>query len=213
MRIEKTPLILLLTVLLLLSSCISFKQPHLAIKNYTLEYESPTVAGKERLDCTIKIDSFSVAPIYNTRRIIYSKKPYEIDSYIYHKWISNPGDLVTYLVGRDIRNSGLFSRVLMPGERVNNFSFRLEGTLEEFYESDGRRSWEGVLSININLVSEGDSETGDRIIFQKNYRVNEACDEKNPEALARAMSRAMKKVSEQLIEDIYITLINQGVSS
>ena len=208
MRVKKRTLILLLIPLLFLSSCISFKQPHLSITKYTLEYESPEFIQKEKLDCAIKVDSFSVAPLYNTTRIIYSKRPNEIESYIYHKWISNPGEMVTHLIGRDIRNSGLFNGVLLPGERIKDYSYRLEGTLEEFYESDESRNWKGVLSLNISLASEGDSETGDEVILQKKYRAAEVCEKNNPAALARALSRALKKVSEQLVEDLYITLIN-----
>jgi ABC-type uncharacterized transport system auxiliary subunit len=179
------------------------------IKRYTLEYEPPGFAQKEKLDCTIKVDILSVAPVYNTTRIIYSKKPNEIDSYIYHRWIINPGELVTHLIGRDIRQSGLFGSVLLPGERLKDFSYRLGGTLEEFYESDENSNWKGVLSLSISLVSEGDSETGDEVIFQKKYETAEVCEENNPAALARAMSRALKKVSEQLVEDLYMTLSNK----
>lgn len=208
MIIEKKFFAFLLISFLFVSSCTSFKQSHLSIKKYTLEYESPVFTQKDQLDCTIKIDNFSVAPVYNTSRIIYSKKKYEIDSYIYHKWNSNPGEMVTHLIGRDIRNSGLFRSVLLPGERIKDFSYRLGGTLEEFYESDGKSNWSGVLALSINLVSEGDSETGDRIIFQKSYKATEVCEKKNPEALARALSRALKKVSEQLVGDLYMALSN-----
>ena len=204
---EKRIVIVLLISFLFVSSCITVKQPHLSIKKYVLEYESPIFTQKDQLGCTIKIDSFSVAPAYNTNRIIYSKKPYEINSYIYHKWNSNPGEMVTHLIGRDIRNSGLFKGVLLAGERIKDFSYRLGGTLEEFYEKD-ERNWSGVLSLSVNLVSEGDGEAGDKIIFQKHYTAAEKCDEKNPAALAQALSTAMKRVSEQLIEDLYITLNN-----
>lgn len=209
MRIKKRTLFLLIFSLLFISSCISFKQPHLSIKRYTLKYDSPVFEQKERLNCTIKVDNLSVTPIYNTTRIIYSKNPNEIDSYIYHKWINNPGELVTHLIGRDIRNSGLFSRVLLPGERIKDFSYRLVGTLEEFYESDESSNWKGILSLSIRLNSEGDSEAGDKLIFQKKYRAAEVCEDNNPAALARALSRALKKISEQLVDDLYMTLINE----
>lgn len=208
MRVKKRTLILLLIPLLFISSCISFKQPHLSIKKYNLEYDSPGFIQKEKLGYTIKVDSFSVAPVYDTNRIIYSKSPNEIESYIYHKWISNPGEIVTHLIGRDIRNSGLFNGVLLPGERIKDFSYRLGGTLEEFYESDENRNWKGVLSLSISLTPEGDSEKGDKVIFQKKYRATEVCEKNNPAALSRALSRALKRVSEQLVEDLYITLLN-----
>ena len=200
---------ILLLVPFLSASCTSFKQPYLSIREYTLEYDSPVFPHKTPLKGTIKIDGFSVAPAYDTGRIIYSRKKYEIDSYIYHRWSSNPGDMVTYLLGRDIRNSGLFGTVLLPGERMKNFSYRLGGTLEEFYEADGRSDWQGVLALSIILFSKGDAETGESVIFQKKYKVNEICEEKNPEALTEALSRAMKKVSEQVIEDLYSTLISE----
>lgn len=208
MSIKKRTLFLLIFPLLFISSCISVKQPHLSIKNYALEYDSPVFAQKEKLDSTIKVDILSVAPAYNSRRIIYSTNSHEFDSYIYHKWISNPGDLVTHLIGRDIRSSGLFKGVLLPGERIKDFSYRLGGTLEEFYESNESSNWKGILSLSISLNSEGDSETADEVIFQKKYRASEVCEENNPAALARALSRALKKVSEQLVDDLYETLNN-----
>jgi len=206
MHIKKSSLIALLISLLFLSSCVNLKQPHTSVKHYTLEYKTPEFQEKELLDCIIKIEDFSVAPTYNTRRIIYRKNSYERETYVYHKWNNNPGKLVTHLIGRDIRQSGLFRGVLLPGERVKGVSYRLGGTLEEFYESDEKSNWNGVLSLSISLVSEENSETGEKIIFQKNYKATEVCEKKNPAALAEALSKAMEKISRQLVEDLYRSL-------
>lgn len=196
-------LIILIFSFFLMLSCVDLKQPHPSIKRYVLEYEVPEFSGYEPLDGVIKIDTFSAAPAYNTRRIVYSSGNYERESYIYHKWDENPGEIVTHLLGRDIRQSGLFRGVILPGERVRGFSYRLGGTLEEFYESDEENKWAGVLSLTVTLVSEKDGESGDRVIFQKNYRTSEPCERKNPAALAKALSDGLKKISSVLVSDMY----------
>lgn len=184
-------------------SCLNFKQPNPGIIYYTLEYDSPVFPGKEQLPCIIKVEGFTASPIYNTTSIIYRKGAFERDAYAYYKWSVNPADIVTYLVGRDLKKSGLFKGVLLPGERNREISFRLEGMVNEFYELDASKEWSGVLSLSITLTPEGRAKASSMDIFQKTYNVTEKCEKKNPAALAKALSRAMEKVSKSMGEDIY----------
>ena len=120
-------------------SCMNLRQPNPEIKYYTLEYDSPVYADREQMPCIIKIEPFKVSPVYNTTHIIYQEKEYTRDSYAYHRWRVNPADVVTYLIGRDLKNSGLFKGVLLPGERSREFLFRLGGMVDEFYELDQKK--------------------------------------------------------------------------
>ena len=211
MRSKKNILMILFIFLFLpVVSCMNFRQPNPDITYYTLEYDSPTFPGKEQLPCIIKLEDFMASPIYNTTSIIYRKNAFERDAYTYYKWSVNPADIVTYLIGRDLKKSGLFKGVLLPGERNREIAFRLEGIVNEFYELDESKEWSGVLSLSITLTPQGKAKASGMDIFQKTYSVTERCEKKNPAALAQALSRAMEKVSKAMGEDIY-EFIRQGM--
>ena len=197
------PILLIIFFFIPLMSCMNLKQPNPEITYYTLEYDPPAFSGKERLPYIVKVENFKVAPLYDTTGIIYRKNAFEREPYTYHRWSVNPADIVTYLIGRDLKNSGLFKGVILQGERNKEIAFRLEGILDEFYELDGEREWSSVLSISITLTPEGRAKKAGVDILQKTYRAKENCEKKNPASLAEALSRAMEKVSRQIGEDLY----------
>ncbi len=212
--ITKKNILLILAVFLLISSisCLNFKQPNPEITYYTLEYDSPDFHGKEQLPYIIRLESLKASPLYNTTGIIYRGNAFERNTYTRHKWSVNPADIVTYLIARDLKNSGLFKGVILPGERNREFIFRLGGMVDEFYELDGDMGWSGVLTLSITLTPEAQAKKAGMGIFQKTYSLTEKLEKQNPYSLARALSRAMEKVSRQIGEDLY-EYIRQGMES
>ena len=200
---------LLLITFLLVGGCISFKSPRQKIQYYTLEYTLPDIAGLASLPASVKIERFTVAPAYNTNRIIYRDKSFKRDEYFYYKWRSNPGDLVTYFLARDMRDSGLFKAVLPQGSGFQ-VSYVLEGSVDEFVEWDTPEGWNAVLGLTITLMAANEPDVSKKILFQKSYSEKKACIQKNPEGLARAMSLAMGEISRKIIMDIYLALKNQS---
>ena len=192
------------------SACLNFKQQNPEVEYYTLEYDSPAPSGREKLPYIIKVETFKVSPVYDTTSIIYRENAFKRESYTYHKWSVNPANIVTYLVGRDLKSSGLFKGVVIPGERNREVSFYLGGIVDEFYELDDNREWSGVLSLSITLTTEGKVKKTGMDIFQKTYSVTEKCEKKNPASLAEALSRAMEKVSRETGEDLY-SYIKKGM--
>ncbi|MBU0986879.1 MAG: PqiC family protein [Proteobacteria bacterium] len=188
-------------LILLLGGCSNLKPSNYRIDYYTLEYDAPGF-DFPTLPRVIRVERFQVAPLYNSNRIVYRKIPYARDTYFYHKWRANPGDLVTYFLTRDIRQSTVFKAVNTYETGLAS-SHIIEGMVDEFFEDDGRESWEAVLSVSITLVANDEPDLGKRVLFQKKYSQREACRQKNPQALAAAMSKAMAGISETIIKDIY----------
>ncbi len=200
-------LLFVLTALLIYSCTSSLKQPSSKIEYYTLEYELPQVSGDaKKLPLVVKLERFSVAPEYNSARMIYRTSPYKRDAYNYHQWRAGAGDLVSYFLSRDMRQSGKFTGVLSPDSR-SPYSYMLEGSVDEFYESDADDTWKAVLSVSITLMAQDEPDITKRIILQKTYKATKECKRKNPKALAEAMSRAMATVSVSIIEDVYSHLM------
>jgi len=197
-----------LSAVLITAGCIDLKQPKNKTQYYTLEYTPPSITGLKPLPVTLKIERFSVAPAYNTNRIIYGNQSFTRNEYFYYKWRSNPADLVTYFLSRDIRQSGLFKAVLPQGSGFP-FSYLLEGSVDEFLELDAKESWNAVLAITITLMASNEPDVSKSLIFQKTYSVKKACKHKNPHGLAQAMSLAMGEISREVIRDIYLAVNNR----
>lgn len=203
---SKTKLFLLcLSVFFLAGGCLNFKQPRTRVHHYILEYASPEIADLKPLPVSLKVERFSVAPAYNTNRMIFRDASFKRDEYFYHKWRANPGDMVSDFLSRDIRNSGLFKAVL-PYESDFPSPFVVEGSVDEFVEWDSPEGWNAALAITITLIAAQEPDVTKRILFQKTYRMEKPFTEKNPQGLAQAMSLAMADLSMNIMRDIYAAL-------
>lgn len=187
--------------LILSGACVTTKQPRNKIDFYTLEYEPPSAVGLSPLPVVIRVERFSVAPTYNTNRIIYRDNSFKRNTYTYHKWRANPGDLITYFLSRDLKLSGLF-RAVLTYDSGFPCSHMVEGSVDEFYEWDSGGNWKAVLGVSITLMAENEPDISKRVLFQKTYRATKMCPRKNPAALAESMSMAMSEVSSEIIRDI-----------
>lgn len=180
--------------------CVSLEQPNTKFEFYTLEYnalksDKSTDPGKE--STVLKIKHFNASPIYNSDRIIYSDQQFKRSPYFYHKWRVRPAEFVTYFLSRDLKESGLFEAVLPPTSGSLH-THTVEGTVDEFLESDSNDSWEAVLSISVTLQVAREPDADKRVIFQHSFSTRKKCKEKNPLALAQAMSLAMAEVSKEI---------------
>ena len=202
-KLKDVPVLLLVICLTLsLGACLNLKQPRNKIEYYTLEYDPPVPQNRQPLSDAIRVDQFAVSPIYNTNRIIYRDGSFKREAYVYYKWRAKPGDVVTYFLRRDMRQSGLFKAVVSRDSRLLS-AYILEGTVDEFLEWDKKNGWEALLSVSITFMHENEPDISKKILFQKTYHTTQPCRQKNPKALAEAMSLAMSEISEQIILDIY----------
>ena len=192
---------------LILAGCLNLKQPKNKIEYYTLEYEPPAEQKRRPVSSVIRIDRFTVSPIYNTNRIIYREGSFRREAYVYYKWRANPGDVVTYFLRRDLQHSGLFKAVVAGDSRLES-AYRLEGTVDDFLEWDKKNGWEALLAVSITLIQENEPDITKKILYQKTYTSTQPCRQKNPMALSEAMSTAMSEVSKQIMLDIYSVILS-----
>ncbi len=188
--------------------CVTLKQPYKKIEYYTLEYDVPDLIEKATLkpvQAVLKVEHFSIAPALNSSRIVYRDQEFKRSSYFYHKWKTNPTDMISYSLTRDIRESGLFKAVNVPYSKTPHTHI-VEGLIDEFLEWDSKDKWEAVLSVNVTLLDTETSDINKKIIFQQKFSCRKSCEEKHPKALARAMSQAMAEVSENICLTIHKAL-------
>ncbi len=201
--------LLLVCIALAMAACLNLKQPRTKIEYYTLEYDPPVPDHHPPLCEPIRLNQFVVSPIYNTNRIIYREGLFKREAYVYHKWRANPADVITYLLRRDLQQSGLFKAVVSRESRLPS-AYVLEGSVDEFLEWNTKTGWEAFLSLSIILMQENEPDISKKILFQKTYFSNKPCRQKNPGALAEAMSSAMSEISAQIMLDIYNAILSTG---
>lgn len=205
MGLRKITVLLAAGIALTLASCSGLSRPSPKIEHYSLEYALPAWEKLSPLPVVLKVNRFSAAPLYDTRQIIYREKPFARDAYVYHRWRSTPADLVTYFLSRDLKFSGLFTGVL-PHDSGREGMFELEGSVDEFLESDLDDAWEAVLTFSVSLLEANQPDVSKRILFEKTYHAKKSCEQRNPRALAGAMSQAMADLSARVITDVHDAL-------
>ena len=196
---------LLSSLLLLPYGCVELKQSAARINYFTLEYDSPDIRDLVPLPVVIKVDPFSVAPLYNTSRIIYREDSYKRDEYFYYKWRANPGAMVTHFFRRDVTSAGVFKAVLPSKSRFPS-SYVLEGAVDQFFEMSEGKHWMAVLALTVTVMDVSDPDVTTNVLFQKTYRTLKQCRQNNPAGLAEAMSLAMKNISINIIRDLYTSI-------
>jgi len=202
-------LLLIPAATLFLGACLVLKQPPQDIRYYTLSH-SPVEQFATTLPVSLKIAKFSVAPLYNTSRIIYAKNATSQQAYSYHKWCVNPGNMVSEHLYRYFSQSNAFKAVF-PYSSSNNAAYRLDGHVAEFYEQDREDLWTARLVLTVALICEKELDPSKRVLLQKTYSSAVPCAKKNPGALAEAMGRAATEISANIIKDISkeLTKINR----
>ena len=191
------------------TACLNLKQHSQKIDYYTLEYSPPKFGDLKALSATLRVERFTVAPLYNTSQMIYRDRSFRREAYVYNRWRSNPGDLVTYFLARDLRESGLF-RAVSPWETEVRTRYALEGSVDDFVEWDTEESWKALLTVSLTLLAEGEPDASKKVLFQATFRSSKPCRQKNAEGLAEAMSEAMAEVSREVIVSIYQHLKTRG---
>jgi cholesterol transport system auxiliary component len=178
------------------------------VDQYMLEYAPPQITGP-RLPQVVEIGRFSVAQAYNTTGMVYKPDAYRVATPYYHKWRTNPGDMVTDFLLRDFRASGLF-RAVFSYRRPESARFVVEGGIEEFLESSEEGGQVAVLGLEVTLLDRSARDISERVVFQKRYRMEEAAIDQSPGAFARAMSQAMAALAVEIIGDVHRAVLKEA---
>ncbi len=192
---------LIFLIMIFASGCSLGAKPAYLVNQYTLEYTSPVLKETAQINELIKVERFSMARTVDSLMMVYKEGPHLRNVDAYNRWRTKPGEMVAENLRRDLRNSGLFRRVLSH-HNSEEPRYLLEGQVDEFLEvneTDGRRA---LLALNITFLDLKKKDAIDQVIFQRDYRGSEPVSDKTPAGLAQGMSRAMEKVSRQIILDL-----------
>ncbi len=197
----------MLMLLAAIAGCGSWKSPPRNVYFHTLEYPPPVFKNRPSLPVTLRVEFFQTSPDYTGRQIIYRETDFSRQAYVYHKWRSAPGAMLSYLFLRDLGRCGLFTAVAGPGQPLlANYS--VSGMIDQFLEEDTDGGRFAVLAVTLTLARGGGRRS--RPVFQRHYRVRQPVEGRKAVDVVRAMSRAASRFSRMAISDIYAALAAAG---
>jgi ABC-type uncharacterized transport system auxiliary subunit len=142
---------LVLLAALLCAACASAPKTHY----YTLRTPQPPAAIAPGTQLTLQVEHFEAPDLLLDNRMIYYTSPSELNFHEYHRWSSDPGDLLSDLAMKFFARTSLFQRVYAYPAPVK-VDYTLRGRvldLDELkYETGGRKSGEARLGLKLDLL-------------------------------------------------------------
>lgn len=128
---------------LVMSGCISFHGGSEAIHTYqlSLEGEQREVHSADGNGPIVQLSPPQAEPGFETSRMVYLKRPHELEYFATNQWADTPANMVAPLLAKSLRRSGLWRDVvLLPslvqgGYRLDLYGFALQ---QEFFQQPSR---------------------------------------------------------------------------
>ena len=112
---------------LLLAGCSLISPPKSEPATAILSKVPDNVPHEAGVESTLLIARPEASPAYNTTKMAYSEKPYQIAYYRDNQWAGTPGEMIQPLLARTLEQTGMFRTVLTPPETGHtDFALRTE---------------------------------------------------------------------------------------
>ena len=190
---------LVFLVALLLTACASTPKT----RYYTLRMPPPPAAASTKTHFTLQVERFDAPDLLLDSRIIYYTSPTELNFHEYHRWSSDPGDMLSELAMKFFAGTGLFQQVFAFPAPVHA-DYTLRGRVLELdeleYETGGIGKTGGArLGLKLDLYRTGQN----KIVWSERLEQTEPIQRNNVQGTVNAMNI----VAEHLLQNAY-----QGIS-
>jgi cholesterol transport system auxiliary component len=130
-------------LVLVTSGCISFRGGSEAVHTYQLSLEGAQreVQAADGNGPVIQLSPLQAEPGFETPRMVYLKRPYELEHFAANQWADTPANMFAPLLAQSLSRSGLWRDVvllpsLLPGDyRLDVYGFALQ---QEFVQQPSR---------------------------------------------------------------------------
>ncbi len=128
---------------LVTSGCISFRGGSEAAHTYQLSLEGAQreVPAADGNSPVVQLSPPQAEPGFETPRMVYLKRPYELEYFAANQWADAPANMVAPLLAQSLSQSGIWRDVvllpsLVPGDyRLDVYGFALQ---QEFFQQPSR---------------------------------------------------------------------------
>ena len=145
----------------------------------------------------VAVQRFETPAYLRQGRIVYRQTPEQIGFYEYHRWASDPGQVLTTAMIDSLRGADIFSTVqIYDGQQ--HAPYVLQGRLERLDEVD----YENGVRVEVRLFAQLlDTKTG-VAVWAGDTTKNIIVEQRQMKSVVRAMAQATQDGVEQLVQDL-----------
>ena len=145
----------------------------------------------------VAVRPFETPAYLRQGRIVYRESPEQIGFYDYHRWASDPGQVVTTAMVDALRSAGIFSTVgIYDGQE--HAPYLLQGRLERLDEVDYKQGVQVEVRVTAQVLN---TKTG-AAVWAGNATTTANVDRRHVSSVVRALGQATQEGIEQLVRDM-----------
>ena len=161
--------------------------------SYTLNTVPKTGIKKSRSHRTLLVTMPEILPAYDTVRMAYTTKPYEISYFANNRWIATPSQMLLPLIVQTLQNTHYFHAVINPPV-VSRYHYVLNTKILELQQNFMYKPARLTFVMQAQLIKIDTNE----LIASKQFSVTEFLTAPTPYAGVRAANKAEAKILTQL---------------
>jgi ABC-type uncharacterized transport system auxiliary subunit len=165
-----------------LSSCGSGRP----VKYYEINFPPPAPAATEgsAVNATVLVRTFLASHLYREDPIVYATGPEEMGTYMSHRWVEPPTELLQGALVRGLRATGSYKSV-MTLRSDSHGDFLLTGHLYDFKEYSGN----GGIFARLNFDAELRDTRAGKTVWRHAYNHDEPSGSKDVAGVVSAMNK------------------------
>jgi ABC-type uncharacterized transport system auxiliary subunit len=165
-------------------------------QRYWLDIQRPESVSSKTSAAILSVNTFSIDSAFRSRSIVYKRADHEFENSFYMEYLVPPAKMMTEQTRQWLSDSGLFTRVLQPGNTMKP-THVLEGHIIKAYV-DASVSDRAAAELEISLYLLDKEKGKKEILFGKTYTVREPMDSTKAEDYFKALDVATTKILQQV---------------
>lgn len=160
---------------------------------------APQVAVKKTRPLTLLVSEPESSPVFNSRQMAYSNRPYQIAYFAKNHWAESPAKMLQQLIVQSIQNTHYYKAILTPPS-VGQFDYVLSTQLLEFQQDFTHNPSVVHISLRTQLIQTSTY----RVLAAKQFSVTQPTKCNTPYsgvvAANIATARLLKQVTEFAVQ-------------
>jgi ABC-type uncharacterized transport system auxiliary subunit len=165
-------------------------------------------SGESQKLPAVAVQRFETPAFLRQGRIVYRESPEQIGFYDYHRWASDPGQVVTTAMIDCLRSSGIFSAV-ETYDGQEHAPYLLQGRLERLDELDYKSGVQVEVRLSAQLLN---TKTGTAVWAGATTKTAQV-DERQMRSVVQAMGQATQKGIDQLVQEMRKQLFTATIAT
>jgi cholesterol transport system auxiliary component len=142
---------------------------------------------------TLTVDLPRAAPGYDSRRMVYQRRPQQMEAFAFHEWVEPPAQMLAPLLVRALQDQGGFRAVLRAPSAATG-GWRLETELLRLHQDFSQHPSQVRLSVRAVLLN---SATRQAVAWRE-FDVSVAATGDDPVAGAAAAQAAARQLASEV---------------